>query len=420
MPTIMGLDFGTSNTTLALSQGGDVRIVPINSSKLDEHTLPSVLLFEKGRKFLVGQQAIEQYTQYESREQRFLQSLKSFLPDTSFPGTTIFGKWFDLESLVALVLKTAKTIGEQYAGCNVESVILGRPVLFSDDDQNDKCAEERLGTAASKAGFTSTRFEYEPIAATLAYLNQLTDSSEQIVLMGDFGGGTSDFSVMRINTNMSLTHEEKRRRILAIGGIHIGGDTFDGRIMWEKVTPYFGRDIRFTEQTLSMPRWIMYSLCEWHQIPFLRERKSLEIIRGIKSRANRPDLLENLEHLIRGNKGYAIFKAIEQAKKELSLKPETRISYRDQRLAINEAINRSEFEAAIETDIRKLRACVLEVIDNAGIRASDVTKVLLTGGSSFIPAVRRIFETICGKEKIVDIDAFTSVAHGLALSASAL
>ena len=136
---------------------------------------------------------------------------------------------------------------------------------------------------------------------------------EETVLMGDFGGGTSDFTVMRIQTDMPATQEEKRKRILSMGGVYIGGDTFDARIMWEKITPHFGRELTSRDMkgsSLPMPLWIMYTLCEWHMIPFLREQKTLDIIREIKRTTDTPKLVENLEYLVHENKGFAVFQAI--------------------------------------------------------------------------------------------------------------
>ncbi len=418
MATIMGLDFGTTNSALALYENSKVRVVNINNEMSDENTLRSVLLMNKNKESLIGQCAVSQYVKTGGKGCRFLQSLKTFLPDIGFTGTTIFGKRFDIDDLIALILKEIKRIGEQSAGRSVNQVVLGRPVFFSKDPAHDQLAENRLKSAAIKAGFTDICFEYEPIAATLAYIEKMVDK-EEIVLMGDFGGGTSDFTIMRLKSDMLTTNEEKRKRILSMGGVYVGGDTFDSRIMWEKGTPHFGRhltsqDIKGT--ALPVPLWIMYTLCEWHMIPFLRDQKTLEIIREIKRTTDTPKLIENLEYLVHENKGFSFFQAIEEAKTKLSTLEKTTINYCDKHIHIEEPITRSEFETFIAKDIDAISKCVVGTLNEASITKSEIDKVLLTGGSSFVPAVQRVFKEMFGEQKIIHLDAFTSVAHGLALS----
>lgn len=421
MSVTIGLDFGTTNSALALLEGGKARVINANNRESSERTLRSVVFIDEDQTVFVGQQAIDQYIQCEGMFGRFLQSLKAFLPNQTFTETRIFSKRFEIEDLVALILSEIKACGERHAGCEINRVVLGRPVLFSDKPECDALAQTRLLIAAQRAGFKEIHFEYEPVAATLAYRSQLPSDTEQVVLMGDFGGGTSDFTVMRLRGSTSLSEEEKRQSVLSVGGVYVGGDTFDGRIMWEKVTPYLGRDIQFRDlrgQWLPMPTHLMQAVCQWHRIPFLRDRSTLQSIRSIKRTADNPRLVDNLENLILENKGFLIFQAIERAKKELSSEIEAQVDYHDRGLTISESISRSEFEAAVENDIAAIAACVNKVIADAGINVQDIDKVLLTGGSSFVLAIRRLFEVIFGPDKIIHLDAFTSVAHGLALSAS--
>jgi hypothetical chaperone protein len=417
----MGLDFGTTNSALALSELGSTRVVRINNMISDESTLRSVLFMNHKHDNIVGQRAVEEYIKSEGRSCRFLQSLKTFLSDASFTGTTIFGQRFEIDDLVSIILKEIKYLGEQHLGHNIDQVVMGRPVMFSDEQVCDQLAEKRLRTAASKAGFKNISFEYEPIAATLAYLKQMDAAKEEIVLMGDFGGGTSDFTVMRLNSEMPKTQKEKRQRILSMNGVYIGGDTFDSKIMWEKIARHFGKDITLSydgDLHQSVPRWIVHTLCEWHAIPFLNERKTLETIRVMKRVADAPKFLENLEHLIRENKGFAVFRAIEKAKAELSKNVSSVISYHDKCIHIEETISRAEFDSFIEKDLAGISACVAKTLSDAAIARERIDKVLLTGGSSFVPAVRKIFCEMFDEDKIINLDAFTSVAHGLAMSAS--
>jgi len=421
MAAIMGIDFGTTNSALALSESGSVRVVKINNTDTEERTLRSVLFMNKSRHTLVGQRAIEQFTRTDGKACRFLQSLKAFLPDKDFTGTTIFGKRYEIDDLIAIILSEIKRIGEQSAGYSINEAVLGRPVYFSKDQSADHVAENRLRSAATKAGFTGISFEYEPIAATLAYLGQMRSDDEELVLMGDFGGGTSDFTIMRLTHDMLATQEEKLKRILAMNGVYIGGDTFDSRIMWEKGTPHFGRHVTSEDMkglALSTPLWIMHTLCEWHMIPFLREPKTMEMIREIRRTTDTPKLIENLEHLIHENRGFSFFQAIERAKTKLSAETTATISYSDRFMQVEDPISRTEFESFIANDIGEIVTCVHKLVSDAGVTEERIDRVLLTGGSSFVPAVRKIFSDSFGENKIVNLDAFTSVAHGLAISAS--
>ena len=420
METTMGLDFGTTNSALALFQGGEVQVLNINNKETGEQTLSSVLFFDEEDGVFVGQQAIDQYINFGGVYGRFLQSLKAYLSQPTFTETRIFGKKYELEDLVALILGEIKRLGEIHAGSSVHRVVLGRPVVFSEHPERDALAEKRLREAAHRAGFKDVVFEYEPIAATLAYAEHLNDDEEQLVLMGDFGGGTSDFNVMRLRQGL-ISQAQKKERILSIGGVPIGGDTLDSRIMWEKVAPYFGKNSHFAGmrgQALPIPTNIVRTICEWHKIPFLRKPSTMQAIREIKLRSDNPLAIGHLEALILENKGFYIFQAIERAKKELSIENESRIYYQDSSVEIDEAISRSEFECFISEDISSISACVSETLTEAGVSETQIDLVLLTGGSSFVPGIRHLFEKRFGKRKVVYPDAFTSVAHGLALSGS--
>ena len=322
---------------------------------------------------------------------------------------------------MAVFLRYLKERGDEESGHKVTAVTLGRPVLFSDNEARDALAEDRLRKAAEKAGFTDIAFEYEPVAAVLAYATTTGEEDrERTVLMGDFGGGTSDFTVMRLTPGKTMTREKKRESVLDVGGVYVGGDTFDGRIMWDKVTPHFGRNLTFHGETgadMPMPAWIMRSLCELRRIPFLREMGALRICREMKARTGRPELVTNLEHLIMQNLGHTVFRAIESAKRELSSLSSSQIMFDIDEEEILEAITREEFQDLIREDVERIEACATETLAKAELQAGQVDSVLLTGGSSFIPLIRDIFVRTFGADKVVNLDAFTSVAHGLGVVA---
>lgn len=416
MTDAMGLDFGTTNSALAILRNGMVETIDVSNADIGERTLRSVLFFDDDRTVTVGQDAVARYMAQGGTYGRFLQSIKAFLPQRSFTHTSIFGKRYQIEDLAALLIRGVKEAGESRSGRSFDRVVLGRPAVFSEKPEDDALAQQRLEEAARRAGFKDISFEFEPIAATLSYLDRQNSDADRIVLMGDFGGGTSDFTVMRLGTPIQ-SQEEKRKRILAVGGVYVGGDTFTARIMWEKVTPYFGKHVTYagmSGQRLPMPTHLMRTLCKWHLIPFLRDPATLRSIRDIKKTSDSVDPLDNLEKLILGNKGFAVFAALERCKKELSERADATFAFRDDEIAFTGSVSRAEFNRFIAEDIETIRTSLLATLNRAGVGAGSVDQVLLTGGSSFIPAIRELFESEFGAGKVIYLDAFTSVAQGLA------
>lgn len=423
MSIAFGIDFGTTNSVLAVLQDGSVEIVDIDPLSVSKRTLKSVLFFDEEGGINIGQEAIDQYVGYGASYGRFMQSIKTFLPSKNFTETYVFGKRYELEDLIALILKAVKHRGELHVGHVVDTVVMGRPVLFSEDRELDLLAEERLRTAALRAGFTNVHFMYEPIAATLAYESSLQAGEEKLALMGDFGGGTSDFVVMRLRGGKHNPKEDRKEDILSIGGVYIAGDAFDASIMWHKLAKHFSRGAKIHgssgSQILEAPLWIPQTLCQRHMIPQLRDRKTLRIIRdlhGVSDEDRR--VIENLRVLIIENLGYMLFRTIEKAKRELSDSEAAVIEFSERGIVIREEITRAEFETAADDKFQQIGACVDGTLLRAGASPEDIDLVLLTGGSSFIPKIRAIFADKFGDSKLMPIDSFTSVAYGLGLSAA--
>ena len=418
-----GIDFGTTNTVLAVARNGSVEIADIDPFGTSKKTLKSVLFFDEEGGISIGQEAIDQYVGYGASYGRFMQSIKAFLPNKSFTETYVYGKRYEIEDLIALILKVIKHRGELRVGHVVDTVVMGRPVVFSDDSGLDLLAEERLQTAALRSGFTNVHFMYEPIAATLAYETSLPEGKEQLVFMGDFGGGTSDFVVMRLRGGKHDPKEDRRDDILSTGGVYIAGDAFDASIMWHKLAKHFSRGTKIfgssNNQILDAPISFSQTLCQWHMIPQLRDRKTLQIIRDLRGVSNvDKKAIENLHVLIIENLGYMLFQAIEKAKRELSDNESAIVEFSEKNIVISEEITRAEFEEVADDKFNEISRCVDRTLVKAGVSPQDINLVLLTGGSSFIPKIRRIFLERFGEEKLLPIDAFTSVAYGLGLSAA--
>jgi len=378
----------------------------------------SVLYFSDENEIYAGQEAIRQYVS-DGAAGRFMQSIKTFLPNTSFDSTEIFGKRYTIDDLVAIILRKLKIRGEAHVGRPVDSVVLGRPVVFSPDAAKDAVAQQRLEKAARKAGFKNIWFQYEPVAAALTFEDTLQAGQERIVFIGDFGGGTSDFSVIRVKGG-AFDRSDRRSDVLSLGGVYVAGDKFDSQIMWDKVAYHFGRYARYKtmgkDDWNSIPKSIIYTLCQWHRIPLLRARKTRELIRVIKGATDDRRAIEHLENIINDNFGFFLFQAIEKAKCELSGQEQTLIRFTDRDLCINEELGKGEFETLNAENFRQIAACIDDVIARSGLLPAQMDTVFLTGGTSRIPHIQALFAARFGRDKLENRDAFTSVIHGLGSS----
>ncbi len=423
MKPAFGIDFGTSNSALAVCDDKPVRLLDVDPGNPLSNSLKSILYFikEDGQTFFyVGHEGVRNYID-NGAEGRYMQSVKSFLSDTSFKHTVVYGKRYTLEELISLILRTMKERGERILGQTVDRVILGRPVIFSEDPVRERTARDRLIRAAGLAGFKDVRLQMEPVAAARAYEAGLSPCLEQMVLVGDFGAGSSDFTVLKVGKNARGSGPE--RNILSVGGLYVGGDDFDARIMRHKVARYYGTQVQvksmFSDNLTGLSPLVLAHLLQWHRIPWLRQPKILESVKELKVCAGLRDkgLLENLESLIEDNYGYLLFKAIEAAKCRLSDHEEGLVIFNDYGMHIEEPVQRNEFEQMIGDLVEKIGACVDSTIAGAGIGPDRIDAVFLTGGTSYIPRIREIFESRLGAGKIKTADAFSSVAYGLALEA---
>lgn len=424
MSKIFGLDFGTSNSALSLNSDSQVTRVDIDPFNKNGTTRKSLIYYDESEKKLFsGQQAVDLYIENDANG-RYVQSIKSFLTDKTFDRTEIGGKSYEIEQLIAVILKEIKKIGENKSGEAINDVVLGRPVVFSEDKDLDTFAEKRLISAAKIAGFKNVYLQLEPIAAALSYESKLPEGKEKLVFVGDFGGGTSDFTIIKTTGGKQKIKSDRKDDILSTGGVYIGGDFFDSQIMWERVSTYFGRylklhdmDSRISggEAQNNFPIAILKNLCKWHYIPRLGAPKTLQSIRELKYLADNVQPIENIINLIEENYGYNLFAAIEKVKCELSSHKESEFFFKENTLIIEESITRPEFEKMIHAEVLTIKSCVETVLKKAGLKASDIDIVFLTGGSSFIPCIKHYFGKEFSRGEIVQADPFTSVAYGLGL-----
>lgn len=401
---IYGIDFGTSNSVLSILDTNKKEIVKTFRQS-------SLLYFKDNKQFFVGNESIQQYLT-NNMNGRLLKSIKTLLPQSSFSFTYIFGKKFFAEDLVALVLSFLKNEADQFLGEDIKEVVLGRPVVFSEDPVKDKLAENRLLSAAKKAGFEKIWFQYEPIGAGFLYEQSIP--KPETVLIGDFGGGTSDFTLMRLDKNNS-TQKDRKCDIIKTGGIHIGGDDFDAAIMWNKLVPFFGYGIKYESfgKMLDLPVHVFRTLCEWEQMAFLKEGKIRKQLDTYYLYTNKNVALERLMSLIDNNLGFALFQTIEKSKIELSEKEKTEIHFNQSNINIQEVLEHEEFKRFTDQDIEKIDAFLENFLKST---TTPVDKVFLTGGTSSLKGILELFRKRFSPEKIFSGDNFNSVAEGLAWS----
>jgi hypothetical chaperone protein len=414
---VYGIDFGTSNSAVAVlgkdGQSNVLRIGNVGSGK----TIRSAIFFPTSHKneVFVGNLAVSEYVK-SGMKGRFLQSVKTILADDSFTGTDIQGFGFlGPDDLASIIIRSLKKSADELLGVDVRRLVLGRPAKFSNDAKIDSMAEQRLHIAAVKAGFEEISFQLEPIAAALHYESSL--EKEKLVLVADIGGGTSDFTIMKLSPNKA-SHSDRRSDILSSGGVYVGGDDFSSDIMWNKLVKYFGHGSSFSSygRSLPFPIHILSQICRWENIGFMKNRRMNSDLQTFRNTSNSPESIIRLQSLINEDLGYSLFCAIEKAKIALSDKQQDAIVFQESVINIAEKITRLEFEMFIQKRLEKISFTVDEAVCSANINPDDVDAVFMTGGSSLVPAMRSMFSEKFGEEKIVSSDFFTSVASGLALS----
>jgi hypothetical chaperone protein len=302
----------------------------------------------------------------------------------------------------------------------IQSAVAGRPVRFvgADKEEDSGFAEERLMAAFHLAGYEHVTFELEPVAA--AHYYESTLDHDELILIGDFGGGTSDFSLLRVGPDI-----RKRGRtpanLLGNSGVGLAGDAFDAKIVRNLVSPALGRgsSARSMKKVLpAVPNWVYAKLEHWHHLSFLRTSSVMNMLNGSRAAAFEPEKIEALVHLIKEDLGYDLHRAVQKVKCDLSENAVAQFRFSDGVIEIESTVERSDFEDWIAEELGQIEACVDSLMAASGAGAEDVDMVFLTGGSSFVPAVRRIFETRFGADRIRTGNEFTSVARGLAVKAA--
>jgi hypothetical chaperone protein len=342
----VGVDFGTSNTAVARAgthAADAAEVLPVERVGAESRLVRSVLFFpEETREILAGQGAIDRYMA--DGEGRLLQSMKTFLPSTSFSRTEIRNRAHAIDDIVAMFLRPLRERVEQVTGDVVTHAVFGRPAVFSDDAGRDALAEERLRTAAVRAGFPDPVFVIEPIAAALAYEQALTH--DEVVLVGDFGAGTSDFTLMRLGPSYR-GRRERRDDVLASGGVPIGGDRFDAAIVEHALLGLFGHRSTYKSmlKRLELPVWVTRKLLAWNELSVLREPSTMRFLNEVLASSDAPAAVGRIVTLVDCNLGYRLYRAVEAAKVRLSASDEARVTFREVDIDLDVPVTRDDFES---------------------------------------------------------------------------
>ena len=422
----IGIDFGTTNSSLARADAsGRVHVVPFAAGTGFTDAYRSLLYLEQVKegnfktvKSWSGPDGIERYLTAENKG-RLIQSLKSFLSSRTLRSTEVFGRRRTLEDLIARIVRDLREKAERHFGTALRSAVVGRPVRFvgAEREEDNLWAEARLREAFRVAGFETVQFELEPVAAAHHYESTL--DHDELILIGDFGGGTSDFSLVHVGPGV-LRRGRTPQDLLGNAGVGLAGDAFDSKIVRHLVSPALGAgtQMRSMEKILPIPMWVYTKLEHWHHLSFLKAKETMNMLCSVRGHAFEPGMIDALIHLIEEDLGYQLHRAVQKLKCDLSEHQTARFRFSDGVADLDAPVERSDFEAWIGEELAQLEECVDGLLSAAGVAPKDVDMVFLTGGTSFVPAVRRIFESRFGTAKIKAGEEFTSVARGLALKAA--
>lgn len=406
-----GIDFGTSNSTVGWLRPGQDSLLPLEDGKI---TLPSVIFFNtEERRPVYGRLALHEYL--EGYEGRLMRSLKSLLGSKLLKSeTTVLGSALPFKDLLGFFIGELKKRAEAQAERAFEEVVLGRPVFFVDDDPvADQEAQNTLVAVAHKLGFKEVSFQYEPIAAAFDYESSL--AREELVLIVDIGGGTSDFSLVRLAPERHHL-AERQDDILATGGVHIGGTDFDKQLSLAGVMPLFGYGSRMKSDAF-MPTSYHLNLATWHTINALYAQKTQLALQNMRYDIVDATGIDRLFGLIEQRAGHWLAMQVEESKIALSEQDARAIDLSRVEPGLVAELTRPLFESAIEPLLERIRASLTQLLADAGVSADQVDTLFFTGGSSGVPALRQSVAAMLPNARSVEGNTFGSIGSGLAIEA---
>ncbi len=435
----VGIDFGTSNSGVAVSDGRRVTVLPIDPRNLAPEVVKTILYVTRDYKAAIGQEAVELYYKHnvnrlrrfvkkwageidfhggdlfyvddvyvyvdELQPGRLLQFLKTALRSEDYQGTQIFDRYYSIGDIVAMFLRGLKSRAEKQLGEPIDGVTLGRPVKFALSPERDRQAEEILRGAAREAGFRQVDFELEPVAAGLFYETSI--DQPQNALIFDFGGGTLDITILRLG-------DPHNREVYASGGVDIAGSNFDRAIIEKRMLPHFGKgqvesDPHIHELVESVADWMVLPELS---VPSARVRLERAIMEGMA-----PARVKSLEALIFNDLAFSFYNTVEAAKIALSSQGAAIVELHAKDIDLWELYTRTQFERDIREHATRIEQVLLDTVAASGLEPGQIDAVVKTGGSANIPLFTGLLARIFGEGKIKSSNAFSSVAAGLAIRA---
>lgn len=442
---IVGMDFGTTNSGMSIYDGRKLQLIPLDLVSANPYVARTALYITNRRRIYTGREAIEKYYEQNINRKvkyqrvwvgeitlsfaelpefvrdvtvekdvlspgRLFLSFKTGLKSSGYLGTTVGSEFYFLEDIVSLYLYAAKRRAEAYLQTDLKKIVLGRPVHFSIDPQEDQLAEQRLVHAAFRAGYEEVYLQYEPIAAAAFY--ETTIDHPQNVLIFDFGGGTLDITIARLGGS-------ERQVILATGGVPIGGDIFDQKLVRSTLPHHFGEGSTFrsdNRQYLPVPAHFYEAFADWQEMLELNKPDMLRILERIERTSTQRAQIHMLISLIKSSYSLKMFDAVETVKRDLSSRIIAQLALNGPSFSVREPITRSKFQLLIKDEMQTIAAMLDEVVQQAGLSNDDIDAVIRTGGSAQIPAFIHLLEQRFGSEKVRAIDTFSSVTSGLGVS----
>jgi hypothetical chaperone protein len=411
----LGLDFGTTNSVAALGEGGHSDLVEFAGQQATGPVFRSALCYwhddgaKGGLAYEAGPWAIAEYLEY-PQDSRFIQSFKSVAASPIFEHATVFDKRYRFEELGRMFLERMTAHAGGALGALPDRIVVGRPVEYAGSRPDEALARQRYDAMFAALG-TDIHYVYEPLGAAFSYASRLSDPAT--ILVADFGGGTSDFSIVKVEAPGAA------RRCIPLGsaGIGIAGDRFDYRIVDNLVLPMLGKggSYRSFGKDLEIPRSYFADFADWSRLALMRNRKTMTELERLQKSAADPDAIGRMIALIEQELGYPLYDAVGQLKRALSGADAAHFHFDGGGLGIEADVTRADFEGWIAQDIARIEATVDRALEKADVRPEAIDRVFLTGGSSLIPAIRAIFDRRFGAERIATGGELTSIAHGLAL-----
>jgi len=415
-PFSLGIDFGTTNTVVALADAtGPAHLVRFPAPEGELFAFRSCLSFHAGdrpseRAIAAGPWAIEAYVE-DPAETRFIQSFKSFAASESFSETTILSRRYRFEDLLSTFLLKLRAYAEAGLAELPQRVIVGRPVTFAGSAPSEPLALSRYETAFTRLGFSEILYAYEPVGAAFFFARELT--RDATVLVGDFGGGTSDFSIIRFERHAG----EMRAVPLGRSGVGVAGDAFDYRIIDNLVSPALGKGSSYESfgKVLPVPNRYYSAFARWDQLALMRASRDMREIRALVREAVEPQKIARLVETLDENYGYQLYRAVSRLKEALSADETAEFVFEAGSISLRGQVRRATFEGWIAPELARIEAAVDAALADANLAPEGIDRVFLTGGSSLVPAVRAIFHRRFEPSRIETGAELESIASGLAL-----